>query len=234
MALDRSEAQRRGQVQRSRTTTHPYAAIQHRVIDSPAYADLTFSARSLLFQLARQLTKDNNGNLQATFSYMRRYGFSENTLSRAIKELIAHGMIYRSRSGGYQQGAAQYAVTWLPIKNRKGLFLDGFKPCAWRDWQQEKLATKKSPPSKLMGAHLDNGEWTTATAPNIEAGSPPRTEDNELIPCSNVKSAVFRQWIGPRKSSHDTVSTIRPIVNAECKLPRIMIRRQTQSALDRH
>ena len=29
-------------------TKHPYAATEHRVIDSEAYADLTFSARSLL------------------------------------------------------------------------------------------------------------------------------------------------------------------------------------------
>jgi hypothetical protein len=33
---------------------HPYAAIEWRVIDSPAYASLTFSARSLLVLLARQ------------------------------------------------------------------------------------------------------------------------------------------------------------------------------------
>ena len=40
-------------------TKHPYAAIEHRVIDSPAYADLAFSARSLLVIFTRQLTKDN-------------------------------------------------------------------------------------------------------------------------------------------------------------------------------
>lgn len=49
------------------STKHPYAAIEHRVIDSPAYADLTHSACRLLSLLARQLTKENNGNLQATF-----------------------------------------------------------------------------------------------------------------------------------------------------------------------
>ncbi|MDE2309979.1 MAG: hypothetical protein KGL01_04020 [Betaproteobacteria bacterium] len=120
------------------STKHPYAAIEHRVIDSPAYASLSFSARSLLVLITRQLSKDNNGHLQATYSYLRRFGFgSEHTISRCIKELISRGMIYRSRSGGYQQGAAQYAVTWLSIKNRQGLFLDGFNPCAWRDWNPD-------------------------------------------------------------------------------------------------
>lgn len=137
--IDRVEATRRGQSPRKTSTKHPYAAIEHRVIDSPAYASLTFSARSLLVLLARQLAKDNNGRLQATYSYLRSFGFdSDRTISRAVAELIAHGFIYRTRAGGYQQGAAQYAVTWLPLcKDRSGLFVDSFQPCAWRDWQPD-------------------------------------------------------------------------------------------------
>ena len=199
MATDRTEATRRGQSPSRTTTKHPYAAIEHRVIDSPAFADLTPSAVKLLLLLARQLTKDNNGHLQATFSYMRRFEFSENTLSRAIQELIAHGMIYRTRSGGYQQGAAQYAVTWLKVTNRQGVFLDGFKPYAWRDWKPEQPAKKKTPPSKLMDTHRKNGEWTISTTPKFEAGSPPKTEDNELMPCISSKSACQRQANRPRK-----------------------------------
>ncbi len=133
------------------STKHPYAATEHRVIDAPAYADLTFSARALLVLITRQLTKDNNGRLQATFSYLRRFGFaSDHTISRAIKQLIAHGMIYRTRSGGYQQGAALYAVTWKSITKREDLFLGGFKPYAWRDWLPD---GKKTPPPK-NAAHL--------------------------------------------------------------------------------
>jgi len=89
------------------STKHPYAAIEHRVIDSPAYADLTFSARSLLVLIARQLTKNNNGHLQATFTYMERFGFSVNTLSRATHELITHGFIYKTKSGGFHQGVSR-------------------------------------------------------------------------------------------------------------------------------
>lgn len=140
---DRHEQIRRGQQSRRTGTKHPYAAIEHRVLDSPAYADLTFGARSVLVLLTRQLSADNNGRLQATYKYLSRFGLgSEHTISRAIQELISHGLIYRTRSGGYQNGAAQYAVTWLPIKQREGLFLDGFEPCAWREWQPE----KKHPP----------------------------------------------------------------------------------------
>jgi hypothetical protein len=165
------------------STKHPYAAIEHRVIDSPAYAALTFSARSLLVLITRQLTKDNNGRLQATYSYVRRFGFdSERTLARAIAALIAHGMIYRTRSGGYQQGAAQYAVTWLSIKNRQGLFLDGFKPCAWRDWKPDE---KELPPATMPVTTGNNGIRTPPAHANSVGGTPRIKADNELMPCSS-------------------------------------------------
>jgi hypothetical protein len=163
------------------STKHPYAALEHRVIDSAAYASLSFSARSLLVLITRQLSKDNNGHLQATYSYMNRFGFdSEHTLSRCIKELISRGMIYRSRSGGYQQGAAQYAVTWLPIINKTGLFLAGFKSCAWRDWIHEE---KKSRPPNMQDTHCKNGIRTTSTTAKYAGGYPPKYADNELMPC---------------------------------------------------
>jgi len=162
---------------------YPYAATENRVIDSPAYAALTFSARSLLVIMTRQLTKDNNGHLQATYSYMRRFGFSVNTLSRAIHQLIAHGMIYRTRSGGYQKGAAQYAVTWLSITKREGLFLNGFKSCAWRNWMPTE---KKSRAPKMMPISIKNGEWDKPTTPKSEVKYPPKSEHNELMPiCSD-------------------------------------------------
>ncbi len=166
---------------------HPYAAIEHRVIDSAAYADLTFAARSLLVQLARQLTKSNNGHLQATHAYLKRFGFAENTITRGIGELITHGFIYRSKSGGFHQGAAKYAVTWLPVTSKDGIFLQGFKPFAWRDWSPEE---KKSPPPNLRTCSRKNGERTPATPPKFEAIPTPKIEDIEYMPCRGVVSGV--------------------------------------------
>lgn len=121
------------------TKSHPFAAIEHRVIDSSAYAALGHSACRLLTILARQLTKDNNGNLQATFTYCQPRGIgSEHTLSAAIADLIAHGFIYRSKAAGANKQWARYAVTWLPVKKPDGLFMAGFVSCAWRKWEHEK------------------------------------------------------------------------------------------------
>ncbi len=113
----------------AKSKSHPYAAIEHRVIDSDAYAEMSFSAQALLTLLARQLTRDNNGHLQASFAFCQKYGFgSEHTLRKAIAELIAHGFIYRTRSHGANKAWARYAVTWLAITRKEGLYLEGVKP----------------------------------------------------------------------------------------------------------
>jgi hypothetical protein len=166
------------------STKHPYAAIEWRVIDSPAYADLTFSARALLIQIARQLTKTNNGHLQATFTDMERFGFSTNTLSRATHELITHGFIYKTKSGGFHQGAAQFAVTWLSVTNTHGIFMQGFNPCAWRDWQPE----EKTRPPKVRAYSLKNGERTPSTHPKSEAVPPPKSAHTVLVPITGSLS----------------------------------------------
>ena len=196
MATDRTESTRRGQSLTKTTTKHRYAAIEHRVIDSPAFADLTFSAQSLLMLMARQLSKDNNGHLQATYSYMQGFGFSDRTLTRATKELIEHGFLYRTRMGGYQQGASQYAVTWLPIKKREGLLIEWFISCAWRNW---KPGEKKSPPANLLAPSRKNGGLPTTAPAKFTAGVGAKITDIETVPVLGVDSAHQQRSSRPRK-----------------------------------
>ena len=182
--MDPTEARERGiKPAKKYSTKHPYAAIEHRVIDSAAYSDLTFAARSVLMLLVRQLTLDNNGHLQASFKWMSRYGLgSENTLGKAIKQLISHGFIYRTRCGGFHRGASSYAVTWLSVTKKAGLYLDGFQVCAWRYWEPE----KKTLPRKLHLACCNKGVLPPS-ADAVSAGMPPpKSEDNELMPVEPV------------------------------------------------
>lgn len=180
MACDRHEAAKRGQ-QRKPAAKHPFAAIDHRVIDSAPYADTSYSGRALLLQLSRQLTMpNNNGRLQATHTYLSRYGFSENTITRGIAELIEHGFIFKTRSGGFHQGAALYAVTWIGMTdNREGLFCNTFKPFAWRDWKPDQ---KKTRPPKLGTHSRKSGGLTDRVAANLKAVPPPKSADIELMP----------------------------------------------------
>lgn len=172
-------------------TKHPYAAIEHRVMDSPAYADLPFSARALLDLLARQLTKDNNGHLQASFKWCRRYGFgSEHTLRTAIAELIAHGFIYRTRSHGANGAWARYAVTWLPIAKRDGLFLAGYLACAWREWKPE---DKKTSPQKVPDASSRKCSFPPENPAESAGSLPAKTAAYELMPCRSA--AAMPAWM---------------------------------------
>lgn len=165
------------------STKHPYAAIEWRVIDSPAYADLTHSACRLLTLLARQLSKDSNGQLQATFAWCKERGIgSEHTLRDAIADLIAHGFIYRTRSHGANRAWARYAVTWLPIKNRQGLFLDCFKKEAWRDWAP---ANKKSSRQKVQEQSGRKCSFTTEKPAESAGTWGAKSAEYELIPCSS-------------------------------------------------
>ena len=190
-------------------TKHPYAAIEHRVIDSPAYADLAFSARSLLVIFTRQLTKDNNGHLQAAWSYLRPKGFdSDRTVTKAVMDLIAHGLIYRTRSGGYGKGASQYAVTWLPITNKEGLYLDGFKIAAWRNWSPEE---NKTPPQKVRSPARKKCELLDAVAAKSADMEPVKSANNELMPCTGgipttgnttAKDRQRTAWESPMRIRH--------------------------------
>jgi hypothetical protein len=158
-------------------TAHPYAAIEHRVIDSPAFADLRPSSVVLLVILARQLTRDNNGHLQATWKYCKARGIgSENTLRDAIRDLISHGLIYRSRSRGPNRAWARYAVTWLPIKRREGLFLEAWLPEAWKTWEE------KSTPKKLEGKTPRTCSLTAKKPPETDGSIPSESDDYELVP----------------------------------------------------
>ncbi len=144
--VDRAEATRRGQTVQRKGNKHPFVALEHRVMDSPAFADLKHSSVRVLMAIARQLTDSNNGHLQATFSWCNRYGVgSDHTLTDAVVDLIGHGFLYRTKSHGANGVWATYAVTWLPIKKQDGLFLSGFKMFAWRDWlPSEKKAYRRN------------------------------------------------------------------------------------------
>lgn len=173
MGIDPDEVRRQRRVDRAqKPTQHPFFALEHRVIDSPAYASLNFFARDLLVLIGRQLTKDNNGHLQATFSWCKRYNLgSEHTLRAAIAALISRGFVYRTRSHGANGAWAKYALTWLPIRNREGLFLDGFVSCAWRNWTPDQPARKKSSQQKVL-EHSGRKCSFTPELPAESAGKP--------------------------------------------------------------
>jgi hypothetical protein len=176
-------------------TKHPFAAIDHRVIESPAFAGLSHSACRLLILIARQLTVSvtwphgNNGHLYLTFEWCKKFGIgSEHTLRDGIAELISHGFIYRTRSHGANKVCARYAVTWLSIKETKGLFLDGFVPCMWRKWTPP--ADKKSTRQKLPVQTGKKCSFTPKLPAETAGSTPAETADIELVPIPSLCSQL--------------------------------------------
>ncbi len=96
--------------------------MPHAVLDSNAFQDAGHPARSLLYELIRQLTGRNNGHLQLASPWLRKRGWnSADVVQRSKAELMARQLAIKTRLGGLNAGPDLWAVTWLPISDYSGL-----------------------------------------------------------------------------------------------------------------
>ena len=112
------------------------------VLRSPNYVKLSAWSTKLIYDLAEQYVGDNNGNLCATWVFMRDRGWkSKDTLNNAIHELRYYELIVQTQFGGLNTPSL-YAFPWLKIdkaKKETGLRI-GEKP---KGWQTEKMLYSK-------------------------------------------------------------------------------------------
>ena len=98
-----------------------FVALPWSVLDCPAYARLSHPARSLLFELARQFVRDNNGRLLASFAYLSKRGWgSRDVIVRAKRELLESRFIFETVMGHRPNKASWYAVTWRALDKLPG------------------------------------------------------------------------------------------------------------------
>ncbi len=98
-----------------------FVALPWSVLDSPAYADLSHPARSLLWEIARQFVRDNNGRLLASREHLAARGWrSADVIQRAKEALLAAGFIYETVKGHRPNKASWYAVTWRALDKLPG------------------------------------------------------------------------------------------------------------------
>ena len=123
----------------------PFLSIPVAAIDSPAFRDLSNSGARMLLIVCRQHNGSNNGLLQACHSYAEVRGIgSKATVRHAVKDLIDHGFLFRTRSHGNKHGGnipAKYAVTFYPMapkEKTRELFLNGYIADKWKTWVPEK------------------------------------------------------------------------------------------------
>ncbi|MBB3170161.1 hypothetical protein [Simiduia aestuariiviva] len=97
-----------------------FVRLFHRLLDNPDYINLGHTARSLLIDVLRQYNGRNNGDLCVTLTVLRKRGWTSNdTMRRALGELINAGWIIQTRQGG-RNSASLYAVTFEPIDDCRG------------------------------------------------------------------------------------------------------------------
>ena len=111
----------RGQKGDSGRDAGGFVALPWSVLDCPAYARLSHPARALLFELARQIVRDNNGRLLASAAYLAKRGWkSADVITRAKRDLIEAGFIHETVKGHRPNKASWYAVTWRVLDKIPG------------------------------------------------------------------------------------------------------------------
>lgn len=152
-----------------------FIALPWSVLDCPAYARLSHPARALLFEMARQFVRDNNGRLLASAAYLGKRGWkSADVITRAKRELLAAGFIYETVKGHRPNRASWYAVTWRSIDR-----LPGYDPGALEGF--ERGAYRKSEPLKNATLRPSAGVAVPSIAPSHGVGDAATTPSHGAI-----------------------------------------------------
>jgi len=124
------------------------------VYGSAAFSTLPYAAAKLYIDLRVQLNGFNNGRLDATMTTMSKRGWTSlETLWRAIEELMARGLMARTREG--KPGPAKicnlYRFTDLPTPSDEARFNKGMPATLeFHSWQPGKSFAPAKIGKKLM------------------------------------------------------------------------------------
>lgn len=152
-----------------------FSKLIHVYFQSLEYAELSYRAVKLLVDLHCQFRGDNNGDLCATLSVMKKVGWNSNDqLQKALAELLATGWIILTRRGGRQK-ASLYALTTMGIDkspkldghirpsptplqlwkypNRQGIVLDESTEKTWAQISAQKKSCRTVTRYKLEPPH---------------------------------------------------------------------------------
>jgi len=169
-----------------------FAAIPHAVLDSAAYASLSYPARALLLEAVRQLNGRNNAHLQLTGTWLKSRGWKSNdVIQRAKAELIAAHLIQLAKQGGLNAGASLYLVTWLPVTDFTRLEISAhtYHPGAWH-------FADKLPALKITSAVPSGGAVTPVFAPSGGTANP------LTAPAGGTKTALLGDVTAPANGNN--------------------------------
>src|SRR5687767_4202288 len=95
-----------------RAITYPgYLHLPDALTALEDFYSLNGSALRLLIYIARQYNGRNNGDLCATPSLLKQYGWNSNgQITEALRELIEKNLLILTRQGGLRMGCSLYAI----------------------------------------------------------------------------------------------------------------------------
>lgn len=142
-----------------------FAGIPFSVLESANYRNLTAYGKALLLDIRAQYRGFNNGNLDATWSRLRKQNCwrSKQTVNHAIQELIYYGFIICVRKGkriGGTHYPSLYALTWEPIDDlpKQGVRATMTAGNQWREprerWVPRKRESKREDKSQQREEYL--------------------------------------------------------------------------------
>jgi hypothetical protein len=154
-----------------------FVALPWSVLDCPAYAALSHPAKALLFEMARQFVRDNNGRLLASRAYLSKRGWkSPDVISRAKQDLLKAGFIHETVKGHRPNKASWYAVTWRTLDK-----LPGYDAGAAETFVRGAYQITSLRPSPVLGG--------AAIAPSPVLGrKPPRPSPVSIKPVFDGRS----------------------------------------------
>jgi hypothetical protein len=185
-----------------KTTTERYYRVPISIYGSLAFRSLSFKAQALFHHLLTQFNGGNNGSISATLSMLKRLGWASSaTLSSAIKELLEHGLIKKTRQGGMgaMKQCSLYAFTHLPVAENARLGIEGgpatheYKTFTGTASTKAGPARKKSLVRKLKGSgsksepehpatDSDSVMWVCKSVRDVNTGKLLSAPISKLIP----------------------------------------------------
>lgn len=105
-----------------------YGALPRVIWEHPDYFGLSGNATKLLIDFTCQYNGRNNGDMTAAYSILKKRGWkSQDTISKAVKQLLDARLVIRTREGRFCNPGGfchLYGITWQPINECPGKNLD--------------------------------------------------------------------------------------------------------------
>jgi hypothetical protein len=174
----------------------PFLALPCVVLDSQAYLSLSHPAKALLLEIARQYVRDNNGRLLASRAFLAKRGWkSADTITRALRELIAAKLIHQTVQGHRPNKASWFAVTWRTLDR-----LPGYDAGAAESFERGAYANQLLKNTSLKPSH---GTETLIIGPlaGLERGAP-------IPPAGPIKALTSKSPRPPDGHHLDKPSTV--------------------------